>query len=173
MCALCINVILSVPSWTIKWEHFQNEKHMELFNWPISLAYVCGFFHSKNQWKGKKCYLVRHAYCRTECCTNCHCPSTRSKTALLFLRLIAPLQRIHVQYTPLYFWIQSVRYILHDVETLVHFCGNICFAKQVAFTEGHDWLKLQWAFTIQYLLCHYFYLYLCKILAFLPPLTLY
>lgn len=31
-------------SWTIKLEHFQNEKHMELFNWPISLANMCVFF---------------------------------------------------------------------------------------------------------------------------------
>lgn len=43
-------------SWTIKLEHFQNEKHMELFNWPISLDNVCGFFHSKKTMKkgGKK-----------------------------------------------------------------------------------------------------------------------
>ena len=97
------------PSRTIKWEHFQNEKHMEPFNWPISLATVCGFFPFKKPMKGikkkkkKKLYLVRHAYCSTECCTNCHCPSARSRTALLFPGLIAPLQRIHVQYTALYF----------------------------------------------------------------------
>lgn len=108
------------------------------------------FFILKTSEKEKKYYLVKHAYCRTECCTNCHCPSTRSKTALLFPGLIAPLQRIHVQYTPLYFWVQSVRYKLYDVETLVNFCGNICFAKQLKrFTDVHDWLMLQWAFTIR------------------------
>lgn len=94
------------PSRTIKWEHFQNEKHMEPFNWPISLATVWGFFSiqkTNERDKKKKSYLVRHAYCSTECCTNCHCPSARSRTALLFPGLIAPLQRIHVQYTALYF----------------------------------------------------------------------
>lgn len=129
------------------------------------------FFHSKNQWKGgKKCYLVTHAYCSTECCTNCHCPSARSKTALLFPGLIAPLWRIHVQYT-LYFWIQSVRYILLGVETIVnlYFCGNVCFAKQVmAQTEVHDWLKLQW--DIYHLLTHYFSLYLSTVLSWLSCL---
>lgn len=87
--------------------------------------------------KRKKCYLVRHAYCGTECCTNCHCPSARSKTALLFPGLIAPLQRIHVQYTRLL----DTYFLLSAVETFanMYFCENIRFAKQVmAHTAVHD-----------------------------------
>lgn len=111
---------------------------------------MCGFFPSRNQWKGKKkCYLVRHGYGRTECCTNCHCLSARIKTALLFPGLIAPFHRIHVKYTVLYFWIQWVRYWLLCVKTLVNFLGNICFSKQaITYTEFHDWLKLNWEYNI-------------------------
>lgn len=132
------------------------------------------FFYSKNQWNGKKCCLVRHAYCTTECCTNCHCPSTRSKTALLFPGLIASLQRIHVQYTALY-WIQSVGYIFLGVETLVnlYFCGNICFAKQVIAHTEVTWVVEASVRNLPYFLPHYISLYLCIIAAFFPLLTLH
>lgn len=43
----------------------------------------------------------------------------RGKTALLFPGLMAPLHRIHVQHSALYFRIPSVRYIILCVKTLV------------------------------------------------------
>lgn len=40
----CIHVIFPVPHGQLNRNILRNEKHMELFNWPISLANVCGFF---------------------------------------------------------------------------------------------------------------------------------
>lgn len=79
--------------------------------------------------KREKCYLVRHAYCSTEC----HCPCVQSKTGLLLSGLIAPLDRISALCIALYFWMQPERCIFFSVDTCVnlYFCGNICFAKQV------------------------------------------
>lgn len=128
MCFVCVNVILSVPP-SLNGNIFKMRNIWGFLIGQFLLPTYVAFFHSKNQWKKKKSYLYRHAYCSTECCTNCHCPSVRSKTALLFPGLITPLQRIHVQYAALYLWIQSVRCIHVGVNTSVnlYFCGNICF----------------------------------------------
>lgn len=122
---------------------------MELFNWLIFLTNVCGFFFppilKTNEKEKKNCYLVRHAYCSTERCTHFHCPSVRSKTALLFPGLIAPLLRIHVQYTRPFFRILSGRYTLFSVDILVNLCisWKFYYAKPVMLhIKAHPWLKL-------------------------------
>lgn len=47
---LCMYVNLS-PSWTTKWEHFENENHMGFLIDQFLLPAHVALFHSENQWK--------------------------------------------------------------------------------------------------------------------------
>jgi len=79
---VCIYMWLSVPYGQL------NRNILEMRNiWSLLIGqfllptYVAFFSFQKPMKRKNTSYLFSHAYCSTECCTNCHCPSAKRKSS--------------------------------------------------------------------------------------------